>query len=309
MRKDFAYKILALIVAFALWGYVNSERNPNIKRSFNVHVTLSGEGIDAAEITGDKTVAVEISGKKTVVDSVNGGDITAAVTLDKDKEKIEKGRRIQKLDVAVDVRGLDKSKYSYNTDPKIVVVTLESIVEKSLPVIIEGAEMPDGSTFGSVKTSPTMVKISGKESLVKTVKKAAVRPDAAVSGETEEKVVLLDGNGKEVKGLKVTPDSVRVSMTFTESDVTKVVPVSAMVTGTPAYPAKITDLVSDPATVTISGKLRDLANIGTVETETISVEGATQDAVSEKTALSVPKGVKIKGPETVRVTVKIGVAP
>lgn len=307
MRKDFAYKILALVVAFALWGYVNAERNPNIKRSFNVPVTVTGEGGAGAEITGDKTVTVEISGKKAVVDSVSNDDITATVTPG--KETIKKGRQIRMLNVAVEVKGLDKSKYSYGANPKTVEVTVESVIEKSVPVIVEGAEMPAGSTFGSVKASPTMVKISGKESLVNAVAKAAVRPEAGVSGETVENVVLFDGSGKKVKGLKVTPDSVRVSMTFTESDVTKVVPVSVVVTGSPVYPARIMGVVSDPATVTLSGKLRDLMNIGTVETETISVEGAAQDAVSEKTALSVPNGVKIKGPDTVRATVKIGVAP
>ena len=61
IRHNFGYKLMALAVAFALWSYVNTERNPQARRTFTVPIEVAhvADGYAAEPDVRDANVTVQ----------------------------------------------------------------------------------------------------------------------------------------------------------------------------------------------------------------------------------------------------------
>ncbi|MCX8053956.1 MAG: YbbR-like domain-containing protein, partial [Armatimonadetes bacterium] len=118
-------------------------------------------------------------------------------------------------------------------------------------------------------------------------------------------VTPTDAAGNKVDGVTLEPGKiVRLKLGVVEVPATKVVVVSENIVGRPKFPASIIKVSVTPPSVVLEGKPRILMGISTIETEEVSVEGATE-TVTRYVALRVPPGAKVVGSPKVRVSVII----
>jgi YbbR domain-containing protein len=110
--------------------------------------------------------------------------------------------------------------------------------------------------------------------------------------------------GVEVR--QVTPSS--VSLVF-EASAMKMVPVVPEVEGQPAQGFAVAGAASEPAQVMIIGPVSALRNLTQATTEAISVNGARANVIETVTVGVTDPSVRLRDPQTARVTVKITPAP
>jgi YbbR domain-containing protein len=151
------------------------------------------------------------------------------------------------------------------------------------------------------------VTVSGPDSAVRSVAAALARVRLDPSGiDVNETVGLVpvDARGEIVGGADVQPSAVRVTIQIGSQLSTKTLPVSPVVTGTPAASVEITSVEVQPALVTVEGEADALAGLLSIDTRPIAISGATTD-VETAVGLDLPEGVAALGVEQVRVAIAI----
>jgi YbbR domain-containing protein len=109
-----------------------------------------------------------------------------------------------------------------------------------------------------------------------------------------------------VEVVQVMPGN--VSMTF-EPSASKVVPVVPAVEGEPAAGYQVGTVTADPATVEVVGPVSALGSLTEAITEPVSVTGASAP-LTEMVTVGVPdQSVRLREPQTARVTVHVAPAP
>lgn len=106
--------------------------------------------------------------------------------------------------------------------------------------------------------------------------------------------------GVEVR--QVTPSS--VSLVF-EASAMKMVPVVPEIEGQPAEGFAVAGAASEPATVMIVGPVSALKNLTQATTEPVSVKGARGNVIESVTVGVTDPSVRLRDPQSARVTVKI----
>lgn len=306
IRHNFFYKLLALAIATFLWVYVNAERNPQSSKVVSVPIEVRNlsKGYTAELSTSE--VSVTIAGPKLAVDAVRTGDIRAWIDL----ARLQPARGVveSRARVLVRLAGNNEDRLVVTTKPSAVRVRVEAILSKRLPVEPElTIAPPPGYSFREPLVRPAMVRIYGKASNVARVRRVIVPVSDSFSGRAIDgyfEIVPVDASGNRVSGIVMDIDKVHLKMDVVEVPATKTVVVSENIVGRPKYPARITRVSIVPPSVTIEAKPRILLGISTIETEEVSVEGATS-SLTKHVALRVPPGVRVLGPSRVQVSVII----
>ncbi len=121
--------------------------------------------------------------------------------------------------------------------PDRVTIDLDTVAEKQVPVRIEQPPPPAGLTTGDTVVEPSTVTVSGPTSKVDTV--VAVRADviiqpSGISIDQDVPVVPIDANGQQVSPIELDPDVVHVTIPVFQDVRNRSLPVTPVVTGTPA---------------------------------------------------------------------------
>jgi len=306
IRNNLPYKLLAIVVTFALWFYVNAERNPRAHKPFNVPIEVRNLANDyTAELAvGDATVTID--GLKATVDSVAREHVTAWVDL---KDTVPSGTAMDET-VKVHTRVLDVPPEDIDValSPRTVKVRIEELAKKLRSVEVKLlSAAPVGYMYGLPLVSPSSVWISGKTSQVRKVKKlllpiSSENPDQSIDGSFA--VVPVDEKGRTVPGIALGTQRVRLKLDLIEVQASKTVLVSWSVIGSPKFPAKVSSVTVSPLKVTLKGRPNVLMGISTVGTDDVSIEGA-DSTVTRDVYLRVPPGVTVDGSRRVRVTVHL----
>lgn len=209
--------------------------------------------------------------------------------------------------VAVTVRSVDPRINVLGSEPAFVSVRLERLQTKSVPVRVALGPLASGLDLGKTTVEPTTVTVSGPESAVALV--AAVRADvvidpAGLNFDADVPLIPVDGVGNAVRPIEVSPATARVTIPVFTDRQSRSLPVAPVVTGTPAAGFEIAAVVVVPAVVTVEGDASQLAQLTQLDTQAVSVAGASSDVVVT-VALDVPTGVVPLGTGTVRVTVTL----
>ena len=308
IRNNLSYKLFALAVALALWMYANSERNPQSRKTYTVSLGILNpmQGY-AAELSAHEANIV-IEGLKTEVDSVRKDDVMAWVDLN--EVKVSNKSFVEKsLKIRARVSGISsQDDLIITVNPTTVNARLEAISGKRLPVEVKFITSPPlGFSYSNPEINPASLSVTGKTTEVSRVKRVIVAlPEQIPSNGVDDyfKVTPLDFNGGVVTGVNLGADKVRLKLQLIEVPATKAVIISPNITGDPKFPAKVTKVTVTPSSVTLGGKPRSLVGISTINTDKISIEGATGD-VSHDVTLREPPGVKINGHSKVHVSVSI----
>ena len=161
-------------------------------------------------------------------------------------------------------------------EPSRINVQLDEVVTRTVPVRVESGVVPPGLDVRDPVPSVETATVAGPASVVRRVAAAAARLRIDPSGlDVDRDVELLpvDDLGEVVTPVDVTPATVRVRIAVFTDRQSKSVPVSPILTGTPARGYEIAAVTVDPPIVSVEGDADQLATLGRIETAPISIAG------------------------------------
>ena len=208
-------------------------------------------------------------------------------------------------DVPVQVTSINPAIQILEVTPSAVTVQLDPLVTKIVPVQIERGEVPEGLEVGTESATPSTVTVSGPKTIVDQV--VAARADVVIqpSGiDVDEDVALIpvDAVGDARSPADVSPTTARISIRVFSEPETRTLPVSPVVTGTPASGFEIDSITVDPSTVLVEGDADPLAALARVDTAPVSVSGLSETQTFD-TDLALPDGIEAVDASPIRVTV------
>jgi YbbR domain-containing protein len=209
--------------------------------------------------------------------------------------------------VQVTVTSRDPQVQVFEWSPRQVSIHLDPLRQKVVPVQVDRGAIPPGLQVRDPVVDTAQVTVSGTQSTVSQVVAAVARVRIDPSGVTIDQEVDLepiDARGVGVGQVRLTPSSVRVKILVGSQLQSRTLPVNAIVTGTPATGYQLSSIDIDPVAVSVEGDVDTLAVLTRIDTQPLSVTGASTD-ISETVALVVPAGVDILGGPSIRIVAHI----
>ncbi|WP_304458412.1 CdaR family protein [Alicyclobacillus sendaiensis] len=248
LNNNVALRIIALVLACILWLAVHAEQGGSQQTSTGVTESF------------ELPVRVETSADEVLVSQVP--TVTARVTTSLLRLPTL-ANEMMKVEIVADAQDLGPGTYtlhvaavnmpagvrSYALAPATITVTLEPKVTVERPVRLSVVGAPSqGYVLGKPQFGAGVVEISGAQSSVQSVAEVAGVVDASGLSQTQTKLVdllPLDGAGKAVPGVTVTPSAIAVTLPVTSASQT--VALVPAVTGTPAAGYAIASVRLEPA--------------------------------------------------------------
>lgn len=163
--EDWALKLTALVITFALWFAVTGLSTPTTKR---LSVPLNLNVASDVQITNSpqQEVEIEISGDKRRIEQINRAELTATVDL----TEAPMGDRVVSLEPQSVYVPLPQGVKLAEVAPSRIVVALERVEERDLEVRAETkGSLPAGYELYSLFVIPPKVRVRGPESLIRTL--------------------------------------------------------------------------------------------------------------------------------------------
>jgi YbbR domain-containing protein len=211
--------------------------------------------------------------------------------------------------VRVRVESIDPRVQVLEIDPDQIVVELDAVISRVVPVRAVIGPVPSGLDVGDPIVEDTEVTVTGAASVVERVAEAQARISIDASGIDVNRLVVLlpvDLAGEPVPqvDLELEPASTRVRLPVFNDRQTKTLPIRPVVAGSPAVGFEVASVTVDPLVVAVEGDIDDLAVLEVADTSPVTITGATSDVTSTVT-LELPDGVQALGTATVTVTVTL----
>jgi YbbR domain-containing protein len=210
--------------------------------------------------------------------------------------------------VTVNVRAIDDRIRVLDFAPRQIVVRVEKLEEiPNVPVVVKRLGDPVGFDIRAPEFSPATVTVRGPASVVRKVDRVEARIQIDPSGldfDRDVPLIPVDVLGEPISPADVEPTTARVRVLVFTNGQTRSIPVVANVTGTPAPGFEISSVTVNPLVMPVEGDQDDLIALPRLDTEPISVNGAT--ATIDRTAeLALPPGVRAVAGNTVRVVITL----
>jgi len=302
LRNNMSIKLISILVAVLLWMYVISEQNPYIIHIYR-DVPVKLNNLDTAnfalkeEEAGFK-VSVRVRGRRATISELTKSEIKAEVNL---RGRME-GENLIPVAVTVpdNVELLD-------INPPEIMVTLETIIEKQVPIVVRLTGTPAGG-FAAMDPSakPGEAVLKGARSVVESVKSAFVSVD--ISGKNRDvkgnfPLRVVDEKNGEVKNITFRPETVDVIVPIVKKADVEVIP---KITGSPAGGYAVSDITVVPLTLSVTGEDEVVESLNELYTEGLDITGLSQD-IQKEVKVILPEGVRPVRGEKDTVTVFINI--
>ncbi|MGZ9160106.1 MAG: CdaR family protein [Candidatus Limnocylindrales bacterium] len=209
--------------------------------------------------------------------------------------------------VPVQIRSVDPRVTVVGFDPQVVTIDLDTLDTKNVPVEVERGGTPDGLEIGKVTFEPTTVEVRGPASVIIRVVAAranVIIQPAGLGVDQDVELVPIDAVGDAVAQVQLAPATARVTIPVFSDRASKALPISPIITGSPAAGFEIASATIEPSIVTVEGDIDELEALASIDTTPISVNGFTSSQTVE-TTLAVPVGLVPLGDQTVQVTITL----
>ena len=212
------------------------------------------------------------------------------------------------VDVTVDAT--DPRVKVLDWEPRTITVTIDRLGSREVPIEAVLQPLPSGLDAGDPIVDEATAVVSGPESVVATVVKVQADVTVDATGVDVNELVPLvpiDNLGErlsEATRVEVEPALVRVRVPIFTDRRTKSLPVTPIVTGSPAAGFEVESVTVSPPVVNVEGDANDLAGLDRLDTAPVVVSGASSQLVQE-VGLVLPPGVQAVGDGTVEVTVRL----
>jgi len=234
--------------------------------------------------------------------------ITASFTATIDLAGVPVAAGSPPVSVPVIVRATDPGSIQViDFSPSRIQVRLDPLTSKVVPVQVDRGTVPEGLDVRQPVVSQESVTVSGPESSVVLVAAAEARVRIQPSGIDVNQVVDLlavDARGDVVPTVELLPSSVRVTIQIGSQLATRALPVNPVVAGSPDAGVVVTEVTAAPLLVTVEAESAVLATLVKIDTQPVSIAGATANVVAD-VKLDLPPGVSALGVTTARVTVSL----
>ncbi|QSQ08276.1 CdaA regulatory protein CdaR [Koleobacter methoxysyntrophicus] len=302
LRNNMSIKLISILVAVLLWMYVIGEQNPYIIHIYR-DVPVKLNNLDTAnfalkeEEAGFK-VSVRVRGRRATISELTKSEIKAEVNL---RGRME-GENLIPVAVTVpdNVELLD-------INPPEIMVTLEPIIEKQVPIVVRLTGTPAGG-FAAMDPSakPGEAVLKGARSVVESVKSAFVSVD--ISGKNRDvkgnfPLRVVDEKNGEVKNITFRPETVDVIVPIVKKADVEVIP---KITGSPAGGYAVSDITVVPLTLSVTGEDEVVESLNELYTEGLDITGLSQD-IQKEVKVILPEGVRPVRGEKDTVTVFINI--
>jgi YbbR domain-containing protein len=207
----------------------------------------------------------------------------------------------------VTVVAVDPRVQVLGAEPGTIVVTLDRVKSRTVPVHAELGTVPPGFEVGEPTVDQASAKVTGPASVIDKVVEVVARVPVDPSGiDTNRMVdlVAVDAAGEPLIPVDIEPASVQVKVAVFTDRRTRTLPVNAVVVGTPAAGFEVSSVTATPVTVQVEGDANDLASLDRADTTPISVTGISSNLTST-VSLHLPDGVQALGDGKVTVTVSL----
>ena len=202
-------------------------------------------------------------------------------------------------------------------EPSSVKVNVERYITRRIPVVLETTGAPEGYYLDSAKTDPSMLSVSGPQSLVSRVSRAVASFDASLlSGERMSDRMSVDVRLQDASGAVIESDLIEITnqTVITKSVVveTELMPMKSIplqldefITGLPAEGYELYDIIASLDSIDVAATQAVLDALTTITTDQpMDISGATED-VSGYVRLRRPSGIENNAPYEVAITAKI----
>ena len=309
--KNLALKIVSLLFAMLIWGYVMVEVNPKrVKTITDVPISFSGESSlhdRGLAVRGDRddilrNVTVRVKVQLTDYTGLDASDISASVSL----------RPVNKADTyKLKIDATSSLGTVENVSPSEITIEVDELATMLVPIDVEySGELPEGYWKSEPTLASQSIKVSGPRDDVSTISKAICTIDLEDRTTSYNEAILLkyvDKNGDEIDTALFldTLPSVVVKM-----DVMRIVelPINAAdaVFGADALPAnyEVYDVVATPPTVRVVGSENALSGLTGIKIENIDVSGSTS-SVQQNVVITAPDGTTLL--DDPNITVYVGI--
>jgi len=297
--RNHSLRLLALLLAFALWIYVSNEQSPLREKTLTIE--LENTGLEQGLVISGgmpETVKVKVQGNRSQLANIVPGDFSAVVNIPEGKT----GDIVIPVQVSAPT-GLRIAQVT----PDEVSISIDSVAEKQVAVAVSLRGTPgQGFTALAPFYQPDTVVVRGPTRLLDGIKQATALIDIQGAVKDVDQVLQVG-----VGNLNVTlePSSVRVVVPIVGMVPTKTAPVLLQVIGSPATGFYVKSSVSDPVSVQLSGQPETLSTINNIKTEPVDITGIDK-SLAREVVLAVPQGVSVQ-PSRVKVQVEVikGEAP
>ncbi len=282
LTANWGLKLASLIFAVIVWFLITNINDPVTSvRYTNIPVTLKNTNLitDQGQVytvlDGSDTISsVTLYAPRSIIDSLTQNNIVA--TAD-----IQDLSSLNTVSINVMTNKYNDKIESISTSSSVVKLSVERKASKSLAIAATtSGTLSDGYVIGDVYTDQNMIRISGPESVINSVKYAAV--DVDVTGftsniGTDADIILYNLEGMPIDSSSVTMNikTVRVNVVIYE---TKYVPLTPIVKGEPAAGYMLTgEVESNPSEVMIAGRSSTLSSVSEIkiDDDALDCTGAT----------------------------------
>lgn len=285
-------KLLALLIAVALWAFVLYNENP--ERSIdltNVPVELLGEsellqkGLVVSHMENE-TVTVKASSNFQSLRDITADDVTVRADV---SGYTEAGTYSLSYDVSFLPNGITVQERT----PERISIEIEEIVEKELEVRVEyEGTLEEGILLDEATVEPQVVRVSGIASVMEQAAYAVVRLDAAsltedYSGECEYMIMDAEGNLIESEFTRHLDRTVQVDLPVYMA---KTVPVDVNISASAGVPKTNVDVTYEPEEITIYGKASVIRPMKSVNIGDVSVRDFVL-TYDKSFSVTLPEGV------------------
>ncbi|HIZ81353.1 MAG TPA: hypothetical protein H9722_04570 [Candidatus Mediterraneibacter pullistercoris] len=315
LTTNLGLKITAFIFSVFLWLIVVNVDNPIGSSTFtDVPVTIVNEDIitsagDVYQVIGEETVSVVVYANREVRQDLSAEDIIATADIS------EMDTSTGLVPVTVTIPEYSGDYESAEAVPRNLRIQREKSGRKVLALTVEtDGVQRDGYILGEMTVHPENVTITGAESLLEQIDRAAAKVDIdgiSRNKELQAALVLYDANGNELSQNQLKnnlgEDGLTVSIEVLQQ---KSVPIVADVSGTPAEGYQYTGCVIEPESAQICGSDENLSKVDEIRIPAEAIDISNAEASVEQTVditPYLPEGVELAETNsgTVKVTAQI----
>jgi YbbR domain-containing protein len=210
--------------------------------------------------------------------------------------------------VNIDVRAIDDRIRVLGFAPRRISVRVEKLLEiPDVPVVVSRLGDPAGFDIREPEFEPATVTVRGPASEVRKVDRVEARIQIDPSGldfDRDVPLIPVDVLREPISPVDVEPTTARVQVAVFTNGQTRSIPVVANVTGAPAPGFEIASVTVTPLVLPVEGDEDQLVALSTLDTEPISVNGATS-TIDRPVRIALPPGIRAVAGDEVQVTITL----
>lgn len=297
--------LLAIALAIVIWLIAVSQENPVSTQDFPERIPVTVRGLDtqlqSVQDLGAETVRVTLRAPQSAWADLDAADLGATVDLS------DYGSGTHDVPITAIVN--DPRVTVLAVSPPSLRIQLDPVESKTLTVTAQVLDAPAfGYDAGAPVVTPPTITVQGPSTQVDLVTQI-VAPVYLLNAKSQvERTVearALNRQNQQVEGVELNTTFVHVVVPVEQWPGRKEVAVRINLVGQPAAGYRLSTVRAEPSTVVLQGQAEVLASVpGYIETEPLSIDGATSD-VRQRLNLVVPEGVTVFDGGNVQAVVSI----